>query len=147
MVWIVGVLNDNGVPYQIEGGLAANCYGSTRNLQGIDIFIPSDGFLKIASEVDKYSEFGPDYHEGENWVLTYQILNYCGQQIELCDAGDARYLDSETGQWIERDIDFSKAHDMRAAGVPVKVIPKRDLIEYKSRLARDVDLADIKEIS
>ena len=83
--WIIDILESNNVPYQIEGGLAAICHGSTRELVDIDIFIPNSGFAKIAENVKEFNQFGPDYHFGTHWKLTYQILSYNGQQIELCD--------------------------------------------------------------
>ena len=146
LIWIVNILNKHEIPYQIEGGLAANCYGSTRELADIDIFIPSFGFNKIAEDVKDYVEFGPDFHTGTHWKLIYQILNYNGQQIELCDAGKAEYLDTENNIWITVDIDFKKAKTINIFGVSTKVISKNNLIKYKSRLNREVDIADIKQI-
>lgn len=144
--WIVNILESNDVPYQIEGGLAAMCYGSTRELIDIDIFIPNFGFTNISKAVKKYSQFGPDYHVGTHWKLIYQILNFNNQQIELCDANNAEYLDTKNNVWIKRDIDFSKAENITEFGIKIKVIPRLDLIEYKGRLSRDVDLIDIEQI-
>ena len=145
--WIVDILDSNNIPYQIEGGLAAICYGSTRELIDIDIFIPNSGFAKINEAVKKYNQFGPDYHAGTHWKLIYQILDYHGQQIEICDADNAAYLDTKNNVWIKRDIDFNKAETVTEFGIKIKVIPRLDLIEYKGRLRRDVDLIDIEQIS
>lgn len=146
LIWIVNILNKYDIPYQIEGGLAANCYGSTRELADIDIFIPTSGFDKISEDVKEYVEFGPDFHIGTHWKLIYQILNYHGQQIELCDAGKAEYLDTENNIWITVDINFKKAKTMYIFGVSTKVISKNNLIKYKSRLRRDIDIIDIEQI-
>ncbi|MDD5032656.1 MAG: hypothetical protein PHC85_00850 [Candidatus Pacebacteria bacterium] len=144
--WIVDILENSDIPYQIEGGLAAICYGSTRELADIDIFIPNSGFAKIAEAVKEYSQFGPDYHVGSHWKLIYQILNYHGQQIELCDADSAEYLNTKNNVWIKRDIDFNKAECISEFGIKIKVIPMFDLIEYKGRLGRDIDQIDIEQI-
>lgn len=77
--WVVNILDNNNIPYQIEGGLAAICYGATRELADIDIFIPNFSFEKISSLVKPYSQFGPDYYISDNWKLIYQILDYKGQ--------------------------------------------------------------------
>ena len=147
LTWIVDILDKYGIPYQVEGGLAANCYGSTRKLVDIDIFIPSFGFDKISKDVKGYVDFGPVFHTGTHWRLVYQILNYCGQQIEICDAGKAKYLDTRNNTWIKRDIDFTKAETIGIFGISTKVIPKDDLLEYKSRVNREVDIIDIDQIT
>ncbi len=146
LIWIVDILDKYGIPYQVEGGLAANCYGSTRELVDIDILIPSFGFETISKDVTGYVVFGPAFHTGTHWRLVYQILNYCGQQIEICDAGNAKYLDTQNNIWIKRDIDFTKAETIRIFGISTKVIPKDDLLEYKSRTNREVDIIDIEQI-
>jgi len=146
LIWIVEVLNKHGIPYQVEGGLAANCYGSTRELADIDIFIPSFGFDKISKDVEGYVDFGPALHTGTHWRLVYQVLDYRGQQIEICDAGNARYLDSANNTWIIRDIDFTEAETIEILDISTRVIPKNDLIEYKSRVNREVDIIDIEQM-
>jgi hypothetical protein len=147
LVWIVDILDKHGIPYQVEGGLAANCYGSNRELVDIDIFIPSFGFEKISKDVEGYVEFGPEFHSGTHWKLVYQLLNYCGQQREICDAGRAEYLDTQNDTWIKRDIDFTKAKTIGIFGISTKVMRKDDLLEYKGRLNREVDIIDIEQIT
>ena len=147
LVWIVDILDKHGIPYQVEGGLAANCYGSNRELVDIDIFIPSFGFEKISKDVEGYVEFGPEFHSGTHWKLVYQLLNYCGQQIEICDAGRAEYLDTQNDTWVKRDIDFTKAKTIGILGISTKVMRKDDLLEYKGRLNREVDIIDIEQIT
>lgn len=146
LIWIVDILDKYGIPYQVAGGLAANCYGSTRELVDIDIFIPSFGFETISKDVTGYVDFGPAFHTGTHWRLVYQILNYWGQQIEICDAGKAKYLDTQNNMWIKKDIDFTKAETIEIFGISTKVIPKDDLLEYKSRTNREVDIIDIEQI-
>ena len=146
LIWIVDILDKYGIPYQVEGGLAANCYGSTRELVDIDIFIPSFGFETISKDVTGYVVFGPAFHTGTHWRLAYQILNYCGQQIEICDAGKAKYLDTQNNMWIKKDIDFTESETIEIFGISTKVIPKDDLLEYKSRTNREVDIIDIEQI-
>ncbi len=146
LIWIVEILNKHGIPYQVEGGLAANCYGSTRELADIDIFIPSFGFDKISKDVEGYVDFGPALHTGTHWRLVYQVLDYRGQRIEICDAGKARYLDTANNTWIKRDIDFTEAETIEIFDISTRVIPKNDLIEYKSRVNREVDIIDIEQM-
>ena len=146
LLWIVKILNENNIPYQIEGGLAAIYYGSKRDLIDIDIFIPSFGFNKIHDKVKKYITFGPDFHAGTHWKLIYLKLKYHNQQIEICDADNAEYLDTTEGKWIKRNIDFSKSELGKLFDTKVCIIPKKDLIDYKKRLNRDVDKLDIDYI-
>ena len=146
LIWIVEILNKHGIPYQVEGGLAANCYGSTRELADIDIFIPSFGFDEISEDVEGYVDFGPGLHHGTRWRLVYQVLDYGGQRIEICDAGKARYFDSTNNTWIKRDIDFTEAETIEIFGRSTRVIPKNDLTEYKSGVNREVDIIDIEQM-
>ncbi len=146
LIWIVEILNKHGIPYQVEGGLAANCYGSIRELADIDIFIPSFGFEEISEAVEGHVDFGPAHYTGKHWRLVYQVLDYRGQRIEICDAGNAKYLDTQRNTWIKRDIDFAEAETIEMFDIYIRVISKNDLIEYKSRVNREVDIIDIEQM-
>lgn len=46
--WIVGLLNKYQILFQITGGFAANLYGSKRELNDIDIDVPSARIKDLA---------------------------------------------------------------------------------------------------
>lgn len=134
------------ISYQIAGGLAAKCYGSTRPLHDIDIYVPEMAIPKLEEELKEYIEFGPAHHKDEHWDLVFIKLNYKGQQIEFGDADNTRYFASQTNEWIQEEIDFTKSTDMEFEGIRLPVMPKQHLISYKQRLNRKVDQIDIKGI-
>lgn len=140
------ILNRLDIPYQIAGGLAAKCYGSTRPLHDIDIYVSEEAIPKLEEELKTYIEFGPAHHKDEHWDLIFMKLNYNGWQIEFGDADHTRYFDSQTNRWIQKKIDFEESVEKEFEGIWLPVMPKHQLINYKQRLNRKVDQADIKEI-
>ncbi|MGD8428498.1 MAG: hypothetical protein PVH63_12775 [Balneolaceae bacterium] len=144
--WIKGLLNRLTIPHQIAGGLAAKCFGSSRPLHDIDIYVPGSTLKKLETELQAYIEFGPAHYCDEHWELTFMKLNYKGQQIELADADDARYFNSVKNQWVEADIDFTQSVIIKFRGIKLPIMPKKDLIEYKQGLNRTVDQIDVREI-
>lgn len=144
--WITDILNRLEIPYQIVGGLAAKCYGSSRPLYDIDFYIPSKGISKLEEELTEYIEFGPERHKDEKWDLVFMKLKYDSQQIEFGDAGNAQYFDSHSQQWIKEEINFSDSTILEFEGIKLPVMPKEALVTYKQRLNRRVDRIDIKEI-
>ncbi len=81
---------------------------------------------------------------------SYIISLHLGVKLRVrvvCDAGRAKYLDTQNNTWIKRDIDFAKAETIGIFGISTKVIPKDDLLEYKSRVNREVDIIDIEQIA
>ena len=46
--WIIEYLENNAIPYLVCGGLAAQAYGSTRDLADIDIYVPDEYLYQIA---------------------------------------------------------------------------------------------------
>lgn len=144
--WITGILDRHEVPYQAAGGLAARCYGSTRPLHDIDLYVPGRAMPELEEELKEYIEFGPSHHKDNEWDLVFMRLNYNGRQIELGDADRTRYFDSGSGRWVDEKIDFESSRILEFQGIKLPVIPKRRLIEYKQRLDRKVDRLDLKEI-
>lgn len=144
--WITNILDRLEIPYQIVGGLAAICYGSTRTLHDIDMYVPGKSISKLQTEVQDYVEFGPAHHKGENWDLVLMKLNYHGQQIEIGDADHTKYFDSRTQQWTKEEINFNSSSIGEFEGIKLPVMPKQQLVEYKNRLNRKVDQIDLKGI-
>jgi putative acetyltransferase len=142
--WISDILQHHAIPYQACGGLAARAYGSTRELVDIDLNAPLARFDEIRPEVNAYITWGPAYETGARWDLTYVKLDYEGQKIEISDSDTLRIFDTSAQQWVDQVIDFGASMDAELYGVRVPVIPKAQLIAYKSMLAREVDLIDIQ---
>lgn len=134
------------IPYQIVGGLAAKCYGSTRPLHDIDLYVPSKEISKLEEELIEYIEFGPEHHQDENWDLVFMELRYNDQQIEVGDADNTKYFDSLSQRWIKEEVNFSASNIIEFEGIELPVMPKKALVRYKQRLNRKVDRIDIKEM-
>ena len=144
--WITDILSRMDVPYQVVGGLAAKCYGSTRPLYDIDLYVPSKEISKLEEELTEYIEFGPGRHQDKNWDLVFMKLSYNDQQIEFGDADNNKYFDSQSQRWIKEEINFSESNIIEFEGIALPVMPKQALIEYKQRLNRKVDRIDINEM-
>ena len=144
--WIIDILKKRRVPFQISGGLAARIYGATRKLADIDIDIQNKHFKKLLPEVKDYIIFGPRRYKNKNWDLYLMTLCYRGQKIDICGADNAKIFDKNRGVWILYRTDFSMSESKKIFGIKVSVISKNDLINYKRKLRRRVDLLDLKQI-
>src|SRR3990167_1552031 len=74
--WIIGVLEDNKITYQITGGFAAHIYGSTREVNDIDIDISEGSFQIILEDVRSKIVYGPCRYQDAKWDLQLMTLNY-----------------------------------------------------------------------
>ena len=143
--WIVGILQEHEIPFQITGGLAARVYGSNRPLADIDIDIPEDRIEEIAADVKSHVIFGPGRFVDDNWDLTLMTLNYENQEIDI-SSDRVKIRNARTGKWEENKTDFAQSENHEIYGISVQVIKKDKLIEYKRVLNRSVDAEDIKKI-
>jgi len=139
----MSILRKNKIPFQISGGLAARIYGSTRELADIDIDIPEERFEEILPAVKKFIIFGPAKYKDKNWDLYLMTLKYKSQEIDLCGYKRAKIFDTKRKKWISYPTDLSHVNCKRIFGLTVSVVPKKNLIEYKSKLLRRVDKTDL----
>jgi hypothetical protein len=146
LTWIAEILRENHIPFQLAGGLAARLYGSTRVLDDIDIDIPEEDFEKLTQLVQPYVIFGPEQFSDEHWEIFLITLDYHGQKIDLGGAYKTKIFNKQTQSWEEMVSDLSKAKLNLVFGIEVPVISLKDLIEYKTKLAREVDMDDVREI-
>jgi len=141
-LWLISVLEDADVPYQITGGFAARIHGATRRLADIDVDIPRAHFARILPRVAPYITMKPHRWEGEGFRCYLMCLRYRGQDIDVSAFEDQFIPDARTGRYVRMPISAS-SEMKKAYGRSVRVIPKPALIAYKRTLARPVDKIDI----
>lgn len=142
--WIVDILQKLDIPFVIAGGLAAKSYGSTRELNDIDIDIHDRDFDRLVSEVAPYITYGPSHYKDERWDALLMTLDHDGQLIDI-DGGDSlKICDARTGEWKLETTDFEHVEQRMIFDRMVPVIAPEDLVAYKSMLVGEHQQVDIQ---
>ncbi|MAX32870.1 hypothetical protein SAMN05216571_104280 [Onishia taeanensis] len=144
--WIVGLLRDRNIPFLICGGLAARGYGSERDLHDIDLFVPGEHFLSVVQAGQAFVSKAAAHRQEEGWDLTYIQFKYEGVKVEVGSADGPQIFDASHQGWVPLGIDFSRYVTVNLLGLELPLMPKEDLIQYKSVLSRPVDIEDIHAI-
>ncbi|MGY0216108.1 nucleotidyltransferase [Endozoicomonadaceae bacterium StTr2] len=145
--WITDYLHQQEIPYLITGGLAAIAYGSKRPLADIDMYIPAEYYAAVLDFGADFISQPSSHYRDENWDLELAELNYEGQLIEICKGDNIRMFNQLTGSWEIQSVDFDRHSRMELMGVEVAVMSSEDLVDYKQKLQRPVDLEDIAKIT
>ena len=143
LAWIVSILRQRQIPFQIPGGLAAKAYGSQRDINDVDIDIPDNRIPDILEVVQPYITYGPTRHRDKKWDCLLLTLNYEGQEIDISGAYSIKIHDDIRDAWIDSPTDFSKAIPMELFGLTVPVMPAEDLAKYKKMLEGEHQKKDI----
>ena len=131
--WILSILRKNNIDYQITGGLAANLYGSTRELYDIDLEVSDYDVYRLGEICSEYIVYGPERYVDEHFDLLLMTLKYRNQLIDVCG------IDKMSIKGFRQTIDLNNAVDIGG----YRVVGLGDLIAYKKLLGREVDLIDI----
>ena len=81
--WIVDFLESNDIAYVACGGLAARVYGSERELNDIDFYVPHKSYNAVVDFGRLYITYGPIHQQTEHWDLEYVQFNYQDQEVEI----------------------------------------------------------------
>ena len=146
--WIVKILNDNKIKFNVSGGLAAYVYGSKRMLVDIDISMSYRDMLKLTKITNEYVIEKPWKLSGinSNWKCYYMELNYKGISIEMGEAKKAEFFNKQSNKWEKFQEGLENSVKKRIFGIIIPVMPKKNLIDYKSKLNRKVDIIDLKNM-
>jgi hypothetical protein len=144
--WIITLLNENNISYQIVGGLAAKTHGATRELVDIDMYVAGADFQKVCVLVKSFTIWGPKVYKDDHWDCEYVKMNHSNQNIEIGNSDNTKRFDHENNVWVSEKIDYSKSEKKEFLGIKIKVMPKKQLIEYKRKLNREVDVIDIQQM-
>jgi hypothetical protein len=143
-VWIIGILHQLNTPFQISGGLAARAYGSTRELNDIDIEVEDQSIAKIAPLMEQYITYGPARYQDENFDLLMVSLNYEGQDIDISGCDTDKIFNQGTQAWEACGNTLAMAVSTEIFGITVPVISRAALIDYKGKIQRETDLEDVR---
>ena len=134
--WIVGILNENNIPYCIGGGMATYLYGSGRQVNDIDISISEKYFPIIAPLVEDYITAGLKHYKNEKWDCDTLSLNYDGQDIDVTNVDTLMMRKRDSSEWIRNKEIYQKYPNVikRVDGVDVSLMDPRVLFEYKQEL-------------
>lgn len=141
--WIIDILENEGIEYKISGGLAVRAYGSERELVDIDIEVATDDLEKIFQKTKEFATYSPQLFTDENWKLYLLTLNYKGQDIDI-NGNIAEIFNKKSGEWEKYTGDLNDFNKIKIFDRVVNVDSVNSLIDYKSKLGREVDLQDIE---
>ncbi len=75
LLWIIQILNDKKIPYQIVGGLAARLHGVDRPLADIDFDIPIEYASDLVNFLSPYISKPFKHYIEELWDIEYTPLS------------------------------------------------------------------------
>ena len=142
--WVVDFLDSENIPYLICGGLAAMAYGSKRALNDIDLFVPESMYQAVVRFGQAFITYGPERLHDAHWNIDYVQFTYKGQMIEVGSNKDIQIFDAISQKWHPITLDFNDYNNILLFGKTVRVMTKETLIDYKSKLNREVDKIDIE---
>ncbi len=144
--WIIDLLEETGTEYRVSGGLAARSYGSKRTLADIDIEVPTAALALLAEKTTPYVKEGPSLHSDASWKIMLLTLLYGRQVIELSGL-PALIFNKKTRRWDVLGDDIGRVSKWPIFDRIVPVVTLAELIEYKTKLDRDVDRDDLSQLS
>jgi hypothetical protein len=130
----------------LTGGAAAKVYGSKRKLADIDIEIPEKFFKIILPKVKKYSIFGPAKYHDKEWDIFLLTLKFRNQKIDLSGSKTEKIYNKIKHRWELQKIKLTGLPKKQFLGVSIPIIPKNELIAYKSKILRAVDKRDLEAL-
>ncbi len=145
-LWIISLLRKNKIAFHITGGLAAKIYGSPRALADIDIELHDKDVKKILPFVESFVVQGPGRYHDEQFNIYGISLRYKKFGIDLFGSDSQKVFDTQQKKWRKENINFDRATKKKVFGKIVPVIPLEELLKYKEKIARPVDLEDIKNL-
>lgn len=145
-LWIINILEKHKVVYKISGGFAARLYGVDRELADIDIEVRDNSINLLVKLIpSEYVIYGSSLYKDENWELNLVTLLYEGQEIDISSI-ESKIFNQVNQQWesLSSTLDRVKFMDVFGKKVPVETLER--LVAYKSKLFRDVDQEDIRQL-
>lgn len=147
LLWILRILNEQQIPYQMVGGTAAHIYGGTRPIADIDMYIPKHKAVELALILENFVSKPLKHYVEDVWDIEYFQIKYKGQKIEFGLSPGTKIFDKRNNLWVEQTINFEYSVSKIYHGIKVQLMPISELVGYKRLLDREVDRIDISELN
>lgn len=135
--WIIPLLKNREIPFQITGGFAAHLYGAARPVNDIDIDLPTSHLNLLLPDLSSYVANPAQRHKDATWDLYVCTLDFNGQLIDLTGASDAFIKNKDTGRWDALEMNFDTVVWRDAFGHSLPLQNQTDLIAYKLKIKYD----------
>ena len=146
LAWLVELFRDRGVRYAAAGGLAARAWGARRPLVDLDIYVRGEDLERLEADLAPYVVQPLARLLNDHWDLSLIRLQYAGVPVELSVCEGAKYREASTGEWHTACPQLDDCPERQVFGVPVSVLDLEHLVEYKRRVDRAVDRADVASL-
>lgn len=147
LIWIIKILRKHKVPFLISGGFDAKVYGSKRPLADIDIEIHDKEMYKVFPYVKEHIIYGPKIFKNKEFDLLLMTLKYKGQEIDVCGKDHLRMFDRIHKKWFKEKNNFKQVSRKKVYGIKLPFEEVKDLIDYKKKIRRRVDIQDVKALT
>jgi len=144
--WVIKILRDQKVPYQISGGLCARFYGATRRINDIDIDIRKIDFPCLQAIILPYVIFGPDQYIDKKWNVFIMILKYQDQLIEFTSGDFSEISNTDRTKWLVFRYDLQDVNIIPWEGTTINLMRPEKILRYKKHLDGKKQKEDIKAI-
>jgi hypothetical protein len=145
-LWITEILEKRNIPYKISGGFAARVHGVNRELFDIDIEIANEDINIIYDDVKSYITYGPTQYKDDNCNYELMTLSYEGQEIDISGTY-GRILNQKSNKWVDVVTNLQNYELIEVYGKKVPIDTIKSLMAYKSKISREVDIEDIRQLN
>ncbi len=142
-----GLLDECAIPFQLTGDVAAAAYGAQRPIRSVELFIAAEHVPALLRRAEEHVVDYPWRRRDDAWDRVALSLLFDGVTIDVCIAEAARFREAATGAWRGAAIDPEASVTMRVRGVEAPVMPRKQLLDQKRRLGREVDRQDLQDLA
>ncbi|MDO8564961.1 MAG: hypothetical protein Q7R88_03130 [bacterium] len=143
---VITALEENHIPFQVTGGLAAIFYGTKRPLYDIDIDVYEKDMAKVKELFKPFLTKDLFHCEDPWWNGWLMIFKIDGVLVDISQV-EEWYAVSPSGEKKRMTATPEDAEVLEVAGMQIPTVRKEVLIEYKKHMARATDMEDISQIS
>lgn len=144
--WVVNLLDKHKIKFNVIAGLAAHVYGAKRSFNDIDLSMNLKDMKKLEKLSKMYITEKPHNSMSSNKIWTGYLmkLKYKRIMIEITESEKTKIFNKKTKKWEKFPAGLKNSVNKKIFGISVPIMPKQNLIDYKSKLNFPKDKLDLK---